>query len=197
MQWLRCGPPIFGGTEFDTWQQIGSSSPYLWCKLPRVTVGPKHLRIAIAGQNVTIDKETETLTPFCLTDYYGQQQDAVYIGPTFGMCGDECEKDSWQCKDSWNKNARNHTIGGCEGEKHCEMFGEVSGSNRNCTVITRHDEYCTACPGGATCEMNTQYAEEPESLEGYWRNEWPVSEGSHNKNNNNSNSKKSNTNNNK
>ena len=46
----------------------------------------------------------------------------------------------------------------------------------NCTVISRHDEYCQPCPGGAICENNPHYSEEPESMYGYWKFEVPVTE---------------------
>lgn len=175
VEWYPCVPPLFGAEELMIWQQKGTSSPYLWCQSPRTTVGPKHLRISVAGQNVTYLPEDMKVNPGCLVDYYGQEADAVYYGG-LGSCGDVCSLDSWRCMDSWDEVLRNHTRDECRDVKHCEEMVDPLGMKTNCTVISRHDEYCVECPGGADCKTNPHFAEEPESVAGYWKFEVDVNE---------------------
>lgn len=184
-EWLRCSPPSYFGGSLPIWnQETKSSKPILWCEMPRVTVGPKALMVSIAGQNVTIAQNElrdgqSVLRPRCSADFYGQEQDAIYLtgdSPNPGMCGSGCEIDSWRCKDSWDPITRNHTLAMCVDEKHCSRYRQVDNRHVNCTVISRHDEYCVECPGGSTCDWRRDYTSEPESNEGYWRLEHPVSE---------------------
>ena len=123
--------------------------------MPRLRVGPKHLRISVAGQNVTIDKEVSPITPFCAADYYGQEMNGMYWSG-LGECGEECDlKTRDECVDSWDEVSRNHNVTACESVKHCDSFENVfkaaNGTQApidSCTVISRHDEYCVPCPGG-------------------------------------------------
>ena len=179
-EWLPCPGPSFGDGEnavpFEIWQQKGTGRPYLWCQLPEVTVGPKHLMVSVAGRNVTIDRTVSDFSPKCVATYYGQQEDALYYGPILDMCGRECEIDSWKCMDSWDDIARNDTQVECQDTLHCTKYLDLHGDMKNCTVLTRQDEYCRPCPGGASCEVNSQYDEEPVSMEGYWRHDRVSSE---------------------
>ena len=190
-EWLPCGNPTFGDVAFPIWQQRGSSNPYLWCETPRVTVGAKHMKVSVAGQNVTIDRKMELIRPYCLEGTYGQEQDAVYEGVDrsirenrnvneeisgIGMCKAKCKKESRRCSKAWDDFSRTITDETCVGVHFCDEYEDIAGDYHNCTVLTREDEYCADCPGGASCTLNTQYAEEPSAMEGYWRHELPASE---------------------
>jgi len=181
-EWLKCSKPKFGDVEFPIWQQKGSSSPYLWCQIPRVTVGPKHIRLSVAGQNVTVGKSAELVRPFCSEGFYGQEENSVYEGPIPGMCKEYSNLLQEQCGSVWDEDLRIMTpdeFGNrekCMDIKHSEQFTEMDGNVVNCTVLTRQNEYCTKCPAGSTCSLNTQFAEEPVGLEGMWRHEFPSNE---------------------
>jgi hypothetical protein len=175
--WVNCPGPDYGGDfTFPIWQKKGTGRPFLWCNLPEMTVGPKHILVSVAGRNVTIHKEDSDFSPACVATYYGQKEDAFYYGPILDMCGQECEIDSWICMSSWDSISRNHTNPACADAKHCDKLYDLQGNIKNCTVLTRQDEYCMPCPGGASCEANTQFDEEPVSMEGYWRKELVSSE---------------------
>jgi hypothetical protein len=176
VHWVDCPPPVYGDREFPIWQQKGSGSPYLFCQLPEVTVGPKYLQVSVAGRNITLDRDDSGLSPKCVATFYGQKEDAIFWGPNLDMCADECDLASELCMDSWDPVHRNHSIPACENAKHCVKIVDLNGDIKNCTVITREDEYCVPCPGGASCEANTQYDEEPISMEGYWRRDVPATE---------------------
>ncbi|GMH50640.1 hypothetical protein TL16_g00832 [Triparma laevis f. inornata] len=178
--WINCPGPSFGMDQaFPIWQQKGTSTPFLWCELPRMTVGPKHIRVSVAGRNVTVHKDSTDFSPKCMATYYGQQEDGIFWGPILDLCKDECTLESAKCVDSWDAQNRSHTREECEGLKHCEKIKDLNYEETqtpvNCTVLSRQDEYCRPCPGGATCEVNTQFDEEPVSMEGYWRLELPSS----------------------
>jgi hypothetical protein len=169
-EWLPCPGPSFGmDVPFPIWQQKGSGSPYLWCELPRVKVGPKDIMVSVAKRNVTVMRDDSNFAPKCQASYYGQEEDGVFWGPMLDMCGEECSYESGLCYDSWNPDWRIHTREECVEEKHCTKFFDLNGEMQNCTVISREDEYCRPCPGGASCEVNTQFNEEPIAQEGYWR----------------------------
>ncbi|GMI27037.1 hypothetical protein TeGR_g1845, partial [Tetraparma gracilis] len=157
-EWLKCTPPKFGEMEFPIWQQKGSGSPYLWCQIPRVTVGPKHIRLAVAGQNVTVGKQQELIRPACLDGFYGQEENAFYEGPIPGMCKELSNLVERQCQDVWDADNREMTADEfgkhleCMDVKHSDEFEEMDGNLVNCTVLTRQDEYfrqygeCAPCP---------------------------------------------------
>ncbi|GMH57924.1 hypothetical protein TrST_g5907 [Triparma strigata] len=193
-EWIACTAPTFGDVAFPIWQQRGSGNPYLWCQTPRLRVGPKHMKVSVAGQNVTVDRSEELITPYCLEGTYGQEGNSAYQGVDrtlpgnndmtkaisgIGKCKAPCMKESRRCKKSWDDFTRTILDETCEDVHFCGNYDEISpegGANTvNCTILTREDEYCDACPGGASCELNTQYAEEPSAMEGYWRYEWPAS----------------------
>ncbi|GMI07720.1 hypothetical protein TrVE_jg4996 [Triparma verrucosa] len=179
-EWVNCPGPSFGmDQEFPIWQQKGTSTPYLWCALPRTTVGPKHIMVSVAGRNVTVHKDDTDFSPKCMASYYGQEEDGIFWGPILDLCKDECSLASAKCIDSWDAQNRSHTREECVGLKHCTKIEDLNYEEtqriRNCTVLSRQDEYCRPCPGGATCEVNTQFDEEPVSMEGYWRLELPTS----------------------
>ncbi|GMH66617.1 hypothetical protein TL16_g04474 [Triparma laevis f. inornata] len=194
-EWVSCSAPTFGDVAFPIWQQRGSGNPYLWCQTPRMRVGPKHMKVSVAGQNVTVDRSQELIIPYCLEGTYGQQGDTAYQGidrtlpgnndlekslSGIGKCKAPCMKESRRCKGSWDDFSRTILDETCDDVHFCGDYDEVLPEGGvdtvNCTILTREDEYCDACPGGASCELNTQYAEEPAAMEGYWRYEWPASE---------------------
>ena len=58
----------------------------------------------------------------------------------------------------------------CEYVWPCQEITLWSGESKNCSVLTREDEYCAECPTGSACEDYTSiYSVEPVSEEGYWR----------------------------
>eukprot|EP00520_Triparma_pacifica_P008947 CAMPEP_0118663976 /NCGR_PEP_ID=MMETSP0785-20121206/17747_1 /TAXON_ID=91992 /ORGANISM="Bolidomonas pacifica, Strain CCMP 1866" /LENGTH=4925 /DNA_ID=CAMNT_0006557813 /DNA_START=422 /DNA_END=15195 /DNA_ORIENTATION=+ len=169
-EWLPCLGPSFGmDLRFPIWQQKGSGTPYLWCELPRVKVGPKDVRVSVAKRNVTVTRDASDFSPKCQANFYGQQQDGIFWGPILDMCGEQCTYSSGICLDSWNPDWRIHMREECVEEKHCQKILDLNDKVQNCTVISREDEYCRPCPGGSTCEVNTQFNEEPVAQEGYWR----------------------------
>ena len=119
---------------------------YLWCQIPRVTVGPKHIRLAVAGQNVTVGKQQELIRPACLDGFYGQEENAFYEGPIPGMCKELSNLVERQCQDVWDADNREMTADEfgkhleCMDVKHSDEFEEMDGNLVNCTVLTRQDE---------------------------------------------------------
>jgi hypothetical protein len=129
-----------------------------------MTVGQKHMIVSVAGRNVTIDKTQTDLSPKCVATYYGQQEDSIHWGPILDMCGDECRMASWKCMDSWDPLSRNHSDPECADVKHCEFLIDLQGDIKNCTVLTRQDEYERASEASARAKRARERSERPPRL---------------------------------
>ncbi|KAH8079467.1 calcium ion binding protein [Aureococcus anophagefferens] len=93
--------------------------------------------------------ESEAMISFsCANDHYGQVADQVHVEAD-GSCHEECVEDD---------------------ARACAVVHLPDGNVKNCTVLTREDEYCLECPLGSMCDAwTTVYPIEPYAESGYYR----------------------------
>ncbi|KAH8055115.1 calcium ion binding protein [Aureococcus anophagefferens] len=144
---LECGPVVVGATTLPAWQTDGGNA-YLYCATPRLTVGVKDVNITAAGQSVYYAESEAMISFSCANDHYGQVADQVYVEAD-GSCHEECVEDD---------------------ARACAVVHLPDGNVKNCTVLTREDEYCLECPLGSMCDAwTTVYPIEPYAESGYYR----------------------------
>ena len=149
----------------------------------------------MAGQNVTWTAEEGKIETICEEGYYGQEAWTVLTSSDNLVC-EECTDAQLACREVYNETTGVYDdaalvlsgsikASSCMALDGCVKFSdpiaptstivtedddERKGSTTgNCSAVTRENEYCVACPAGATCPAKVIYPVEPVSNAGYWR----------------------------
>jgi hypothetical protein len=187
-----CNAVAVGATGYaNMWQSTNRGSPYLWCSIGDTTVGSKSLEIHVAGQDSYFEVGSVALRAVCSSGYYGQAAWTVYTaevltnqGVTTSVeCKLPCDPSASVCTGFYSKDMNNYrleqkfqpTSSSCEEDWTCLINANIASvSKGNCSVLTRVNEYCAACPSGSTCDSySSLYSVEPIADAGFWRFSMP------------------------
>jgi len=166
---VPCGQVTLGESTVPIFTEANGQI-YLWCSLPRIRVGYQSLNVTVAQQNVFYPEEAQLLQPRCTAGYYGQESWTEDID-MFGDC-ERCTQESLDCMAYYDEETNTYSDESCIAVTPCRLTESpplAGGVARNCSVLTRIDEFCVECEIGTTCaEPNGVYPVEPLSVEGYW-----------------------------
>jgi hypothetical protein len=177
---IECAGISAGASSLPVWLPSGADGePYVLCETANMPVGPKNVSVYIGGQWGHRLIEDAIVSPQCPQNYYGHAAWTAYTLEDRVSCFEECSEESMYCMSLWDGKDYGQPDDDdrgldCWEVTPCKKWQSTWDDTvrANCTVITRTDEYCVACPAGSFCDAySPYYSVEPVALAGYWRSD--------------------------